>query len=224
LDGAALHITGEGKRSGVWRNATKCAPSNASVAASIDAGEFARTSGSDSTRLERAFNRCSDDLYRFILLRVSNDRHAADDILQQTCFEAAKHRRIPSGDDAIQAWLFGIAKNLIRKHFRRARRDSRQRISIVKAEEHAASSESTSHDAAGDSMDHDEAVPRLLDAIAVLNEADQELILGSYFEGRSHEELARVVGVSVRAIEGRLHRARNALRAVLGPQFGEVES
>lgn len=201
LNGAVLQISGE------FEDRDACRGSM----------ESARAAKSETSQLARAFEQCGDCLYRFILLRVSNDRHVADDILQQTCFEAARHRRIPNENEACQAWLFGIAKNLIRKHFRQARHDSRQRISFVDASERNGSDQT--RDAVGDSIERSEAVPQLLNAIAALNEADQELILCTYFEGRSHEELARVVGVSVRAIEGRLYRARNALRAVLGPNF-----
>lgn len=214
LNGAVLHISGDSEHSDVWRNAAESARSGAS--------EASQTNDGATKRLERAFDQCGDDLYWFILLRVSNDRHAADDILQQTCFEAARHRRIPREDGACQAWLFGIAKNLVRKHFRQARRDFRQRNSIVAASERNGSDQT--RDAVSDSIERSEAVPQLLNAIAALDEADRELILGSYFEGRSHEELARVTGASVRAIEGRLYRARNALRAVLGPQFERGES
>lgn len=208
MNGAVLQISGEGERSGIWK----------------DAADSARIAKTETTRLERAFEHCGDNLYRFILLRVGNDRHAADDLLQQTCFEAARHRRIPGPDEACQAWLFGIAKNLIRKHFRQARRDSKQRLSIASVVERKSTERGQDSNGASDSIEHDEAVPQLLYAIAALDQADQALILGSYFEGRSHEELARVIGVSVRAIEGRLYRARNALRAALGPHFEGCES
>jgi RNA polymerase sigma-70 factor (ECF subfamily) len=215
LDGAILQISGEFEdRASQPAALPNCDATNSGLATK---SAWATTSG--TTRLEKAFERCGNDLYRFILLRVSNDRHVADDILQQTCFEAARHRRIPKEDNDCQAWLFGIAKNLTRKHFRQVLRDSKQRLSFALVDERKSAARSHDLNDARDSTEHNESVPELLNAIAALDEADQELILGSYFEGRSHEELAKMIGVSVRAIEGRLYRARNALRNVLGPQF-----
>lgn len=188
------------------------------------AGAVCRLSAQDGTeaRLRQAFERCGDDLYRFIMLRVQGDRHAADDLLQQTCYEAARNKRTPSGDDAAQAWLFGIAKNLIRKHFRSLRRHGRfqREEAVVRARPILLEVETGEADA----VTHMDSAQNLLTAVAALDETDQQIILGSYFEGRSHEELARAIGLSVRAIEGRLYRARQILRESLSAQLGEVES
>ena len=203
MDGAVLQISAETPRLDAVVGAVECSPLR----------------DSDDVRLRRAFDRCGDDLYRFIVLRVSGDRHAADDLLQQTCYEAARHRRMPGGEDAAQAWLFGIAKNLIRRHFRRLRREARFRVQVA-----APSADSTSSEVNGNELDaagQSDIAPHLLKAIAALSEADQQLILGSYFESRSHEELASAIGISVRAIEGRLYRARNALRAALSATLRE---
>jgi RNA polymerase sigma factor (sigma-70 family) len=202
LDGAALHI---------------------SAASTLDPAAGATESSSaldtQEARLRQAFDGCGDDLYRFIVLRVRGDRHAADDLLQQTCYEAARHRRTPGSDDAAQAWLFGIAKNLVRRHFRRLRREVRFR-----GEKAVACANLSSQDVDGNEPNaaapHDLA-PNLLMAIASLGETEQRLLLGSYYEGRSHAELARAIGVSVRAIEGRLYRARTALRQALKGKPGD---
>lgn len=184
----------------------------------------ARTMASDGAdvRLRRAFECCGDDLYRFIVVRVRGDRHVADDLLQQTCYEAARRRRIPNGDDAAQAWLFGIARNLTRKHFRQLRRNARVRSEEAAARTMQPMLEAT--DRCSGAAGQSDMAAQLLTAIAALNQSDQQLILESYFENRSHEQLARAAGVSVRAIEGRLYRARAALRAALNALSGEHES
>lgn len=202
MDGAALQISGE---------VTPCD----TVAEAVDRSAVF---GGEDARLRRAFDRCGDELFRFIVLRVRGDRHTAEDLLQQSCYEAARKRRIPDGDDAAQAWLFGIAKNLIRKHFRRLRREQLfQKGNAAVAKPSEAKSESIEP---GTHALRDLA-PSILTAIAALTPADQELLFGSYFEGRSHEQLAAAIGISVRAIEGRLYRARAALREVLGNRLGD---
>jgi RNA polymerase sigma-70 factor (ECF subfamily) len=53
---------------------------------------------------------------------------------------------------------------------------------------------------------------QLLLAMTALPSEVQELLIGFYFEGHSQVELAATRGVSERAIEGRLYRARLAFR------------
>lgn len=203
LDGAALRITSQ----------------SSSLDDAPQAVDRSPGDGGADARLRRAFDCCGDHLYRFIVLRVGGDRHAADDLLQQTCYEAARHRRTPASDDAAQAWLFGIAKNLVRKHFRRLRRESNRRVRDTATWSNP--SLSGSDGLAWDASVQRDTFPHLLAAMASLSESDQQLLLGSYFEGRSQEELARNIGVSVRAVEGRLYRARAALRNALRANLGE---
>lgn len=203
MDGAALHITSQTSSLDDTSQAVDRNP--------VDDGADAR--------LRRAFDRCGDDLYRFIVLRIGGDRHAADDLLQQTCYEAARHRRTPGNDDAIQAWLFGIAKNLIRKHFRRLRRESNLRV--LSAATGANPTLPKDDGIAPDASMQSDIAPHLLAAMASLSKSDQQLLLGSYFEGRSQEELAQMIGITVRAVEGRLYRARAALRNALRANLGE---
>lgn len=170
-----------------------------------------REDGGD--RLARVVIRCCDDLFRYVLLRVAGDRHAAEEILQQTCFEAAKRGKHASNDADCQGYVFGIARNLIRRHHRRRRRELRRLVEQRGGSPHSHSDNSEVHFSTGNGS---EDIQRLLDAIAALDEADQALVLGSYFDGRAHEEMAQEFGTTVRAIEGRLYRARQRLRALLG--------
>ena len=48
-----------------------------------------------------------------------------------------------------------------------------------------------------------------------LSSAEQELIVAHYFQEESQANLAARLGISVRAVEGRLYRARRALREKL---------
>jgi RNA polymerase sigma-70 factor (ECF subfamily) len=52
-------------------------------------------------------------------------------------------------------------------------------------------------------------------AIAALPQDMREMLILSTWHGMSHEEIARVQGSSVKAVELRLYRARKQLRAEL---------
>jgi RNA polymerase sigma-70 factor (ECF subfamily) len=166
-------------------------------------------------RLRRVFRHCGDGLYRFILVRVGGDRNVADDLLQQTCHEAARHRRMPDDDTECEAWLHGIARNLIRRHWRQNGRsgnhvtveDARLSQQLVEDME--------SHPLPPDAVARKELGHQLLLAVTALPASDQHLVFAFYFEGRSQAEIASELGVTVKSIETRLYRTRQRLRTIL---------
>ena len=67
----------------------------------------------------------------------------------------------------------------------------------------------------GDALADEDSIARLMYAITALPSAEQRLIFDFYFDGRSHQELARELDISSKAIESRLYRLRGRLRAIL---------
>lgn len=165
--------------------------------------------------MEREFERAYPALYRFVAVRVGNDQHLADDILQQLWLAARQNG--PRGISARDAetWLRSVARKLIATHWRRAAtRPAHVPLPDPQIAADVASclETETLPDAY---LARAEVRDQLLLAITELRAADQELIVGHYFEQRSQETLARERGTTVRAIEGRLYRARNELRQTL---------
>jgi len=167
--------------------------------------------GGKSTPLEEAFDRLSDVLYRYVLVRVGGDSHLADDVMQSTWVQACRFAGdVP--DDALEFWLRRVAANLICSHWRRVGRrpshvplpDAMQGAAIVEAlcapsVEPAAFARGETHE-------------QLLLALTSLPAAEQTLLVEHYFHGKSHAQLAEELDLSPRAVEGRLYRARAALR------------
>ncbi len=160
------------------------------------------------------FESCCEGLYRFILLRVGGDRDAADELLQETCCVAANHARAPKDSESCEAWLRGIARNLIRKHWRDRRRaaggrsngDESRRGLCEPMERGPPPPEAASRE---------EARQKLMLAVTALSSAQQRLIAEFYFEGRSQAEIAVSLGTTEKTIETRLYRARQRLRAMM---------
>ena len=164
--------------------------------------------------LRRVFDKTHESLYRFILFRVGGDRHVADDLLQQTCYEAARHRRVPAENEC-EAWLRGIARNLIRRHWR----GSKRRVGVVSVEDAALASQLAddleTRPLPSDALVREESVTLLLRAVTSLSAAEQDLIFAYYFDGRSQADIARKIGATQKSVESRLFRARARLRAAL---------
>lgn len=187
----------------------------ASQAIGVDTIAFVQPSTDPQDRLRRVFQKTGDALYRFILVRVHGDRHAADELLQQTCHEAARHRRMPKDDTECEAWMRGIARNLIRRHWRRTRkrRELRSLEDVSAARQLAEDMES--RPLPPDALIREESARQMLLAVTLLPAADQQIVLAFYFEGRSQSDIADTLGVSIKSVETKLYRVRHRLRAIL---------
>ncbi len=163
------------------------------------------------------FESCCHGLYRFILLRVGGDRDAADELLQETCCIAVGHARAPRDSDSCEAWLRGIARNLIRKHWR----DRRRRAVLgsngdpARPGFHGPAALQERGPLPPEAAAGAEARDRLVLAVTALSSAQQRLIAEFYFEGRSQADIAASLGTTEKTIETRLYRARQRLRAIL---------
>ena len=142
-------------------------------------------------------------LYRFIR-NYAGDRDEAHDLLQESFVSA--WRALPRFDvnRSFSAWIRRIALNKCRDHSRR------------RAVKHAAMTffafaiESDAAPVADDTQS-DGALQRLENAIAKLPRALKEPLILTALEGLSHKEAAELLGISAKAVELRVYRAKRRL-------------
>jgi RNA polymerase sigma-70 factor (ECF subfamily) len=145
------------------------------------------------------------------LERMTGDRHAADDLLQDAYYRFLRSGATLESEAHRRHYLFRIATNLARDRFRRAR--------VVPP--HASHDENAP--AASSAERVDVAANRRLDlnrAMAKLRSRDRAMLWLAYAQGASHEEIAEVVGIGRNSVKTMLHRARARLAAFLGPKEG----
>ncbi len=164
--------------------------------------------------LAAAHDRLGASLYRFFYVRVSRDEHLAADLLQQLWAAAARNAsRVPEAE--IEFWLRGVARNLLNTHWRRV---GSRPTHVAMEDSHtgaALAERMTRERLPADELERRQTQDRLLQAITRLPQADQDLIFAHYFEGAQQVDLSKRLGMSARAIEGRLYRARQLLRDAL---------
>ena len=167
---------------------------------------------------ERAFawlmRRHKDGLYRFVR-RYTGDPDEAYDLLQETFAAAWTALDRYDAGRSFPAWLRRIALNKCRDWSRRraVRRwltrsdplDSPVSLNLADA---GLSPEASAM--AGQGLD------RLDKAIAALPRGLKEPLILTALEELSHEEAGRVLGLTAKAVELRVYRARRALAAALG--------
>jgi RNA polymerase sigma factor (sigma-70 family) len=133
---------------------------------------------------------------------------AADDLLAEAWLQAFAARRTfdPSRGSA-RGWLFGVARNVLAQHLRRAGR-----------QEAVPGVESTDPWQAVDQrLDAAALAPALRRALAELPVEEREVLLLVSWEQLTPAEAAAAVGIPAGTARSRLHRARGRLRDLLAP-------
>ncbi|MCG3125266.1 MAG: hypothetical protein CHACPFDD_00083 [Phycisphaerae bacterium] len=189
--------------------------SSAAAGVPFDAGDAPAIDDASTapSAMQLVFEACGAALHRYFAVRTG-DMHLADDLMQQLWLAAR------GGGGAIPAtrlefWLRAVAKNLLRSHWR-ARRRRPEHVPMPDPELAVElAGRLVAHELPADELARREVRDQLLLALTELPAAEQELLIGCYFEQRSHAELAGRLGISERAVEGRLYRARQALREQL---------
>lgn len=170
----------------------------------------------DTWRFGKIFDRHFADIDRYLARRVG--RETADDLAAEVFVIAFRGRaRYDPSAAEVRAWLFGIAANLARRHWRSERRQLRAYAR-------------TGIDPLG-GLDTDEldgridarsAGPKLARALAALNHSDREILLLFAWAELSYDEIADALGIPVGTVRSRLSRARARVRELLSPT-GQVE-
>ena len=151
--------------------------------------------------------RYSDPLYRHAL-GMTGSPDVAEDILQQSFIKAYNHLGEVRG--RFDAWLFRIVANGCKDWLKNIRRTH------VSYEEDDQPSPYATPD---EDLDRSELRTDLDAALAKLNASLREAFVMKHVEGRSYEEMADLLGTTVGALKMRVHRAREALQALLEEKY-----
>jgi len=145
-------------------------------------------------------------LYGYVSRNCGGDRTLAEDITQETWLRAVRDWRRRGLPDQPIAWLTTVARNLLVSYYRRKRPlplqpgQADEAIAALDAERAAGSSARTAV---------------VCHALARLPSAEAQLLEAFHFDALRMSQIAETLGLSERAVEGRLRRARQKLRREL---------
>lgn len=160
--------------------------------------------------------RHQETLYRFVR-RYVGDSHEAHDLVQETFVSAWEAMGRFDRARPADAWLRRIALNKCRDWSRRrAIRQFFYRARNIDALEVA--SPATTRNEADALADREDLLSHLDAAIAALPAALKEPLILTALEGHTHRQAAAVLGITAKAVETRIHRARQMLAQALGQQ------
>jgi RNA polymerase sigma-70 factor (ECF subfamily) len=151
-------------------------------------------------------------LQSFLHRHLQNEADALD-LAQETFVRLYRHRDRYRPGARFTTWMFQIALNLARDH---ARKHRRRRTDSLEAAPPAAIAGLAAPGSAPDvSARRAEEIAAVRAAIAALPEELREVLILFEYEDKSHAEIAEIIDTSPKAVETRLYRARDKLRASL---------
>jgi len=143
--------------------------------------------------------------FRYLTVLCHGDEELARDLVQVTLVKVARSIRLFDGETAFWNWLAAIARNsfvdLLRKARGRPHLEPALELSSI-----------PSHD----QNEEDAVLANALDyALGQLTSEERGLVESFYFESDSYRGLAAQQDTSVKAVESRLARVRQKLRATI---------
>lgn len=141
-------------------------------------------------------------LYGYMAKRTGGNRELTEDIVQESYLRALDNWKRKTLPDSPVAWLKRVARNILIDYLRQKRWDDKKDME--------------SHPIAGDQTSEDQFKSlEIFMAISSLGRKKAKILEAFYYDGKSVKEIADIMAISERAVEGQLRRARQSLKSLL---------
>lgn len=167
----------------------------------------------DARAGEQLFDRYFKALTRFFRNKIGE---GIDDLIQQTVLGLLESKGAFRGEGSFRSFVFGVAYNVLRNHFRRARRDAGQLdVGVTSIAQLGTGPVEVL------AKRHEERL--LLQALRSIPIEHQVLLELYFWEPLTAPEIAEVLGVPVGTVRTRIRRAKVLLEAEIGSLTADPE-
>jgi RNA polymerase sigma-70 factor (ECF subfamily) len=178
-----------------------------------DRADMGRLTAGQDTALNDLMERHATPLFHFLCRMVGNEDDA-NDLAQETFVRVFKSCKSYRAEQRFSTWLFTIAANLARNHFRWRSRHPALSLEVENP---------VTEQSLGSSIPANTATPKeaalageraqaVRDAVKDLPEEMRQAIVLCELEERGVAEAATILATTPKAVESRLYRARQILR------------
>ncbi len=164
-----------------------------------------RYANGEDGAFEALFHRHAPRVFAY-LARLLGDREVAADLTQETFLRLLRTARESPGPANLPGFLYTVATNLARDHFRRLRARSQ---ALLAGESPLTSPQPAAPDPRRDRL--------IQEAVAALPAEQRAVLLLRCHQGLTFAEIAQVTGASLSAVKARMRYAVARLRRSLGP-------
>lgn len=167
----------------------------------------------DAQALRELFRRHAPTLLRVMRHQLAR-QHEAEDLVQQTFLQLHRARFDFKPGHRLKPWLFTIAMNLKREHFRRIKRRPEAPLDLEGRPEASGSPRGQEQAEARDAVHY---------ALSQLPADQREVITLHWLGGMPLPEISVLVGASLSAVKVRAHRGYAAMRRILSSEPGNPQ-
>jgi RNA polymerase sigma-70 factor (ECF subfamily) len=152
---------------------------------------------------------------RKFILALVKDEWVADDIIQETFLKVQQNIDSLRDPSRLSSWIFRIAHNLCQDHFRRSKKSRREER--IGQEETEDLNEALIQKELGiqKELERRQMGECVQNQINLLPESLRTVLVLFGIMEFSHQESADILGITVKNVKVRLHRARKRLKAIL---------
>lgn len=138
-------------------------------------------------------------LKRYVNFKINN-RHDAEDIVQEVCFTATMKFDSLKNPSAFKSWLIGIASHKCNDYYRRKAKD--MNISLDSLSDYALST--GRFGVTEQSIVHD--------TLDVLGDKEKQILYLYFFKNLSQEDISKRLAIPIGTVKSRLHHAKEKFK------------
>lgn len=160
----------------------------------------------DTDKLGMLFERYKKPLFGFFY-GMNRDAAVSQDLVQNVFYRTLKYRYLFREDGEFKTWMFHIARNVSRDHFRKQNGPRQDDLELWK--ERLATGENRESE-----WQRDEEMQLLSMAMERLPEEKREILLLSKYHDRKYREIGEIIGCTEGAVKVKVFRAMQHLKEV----------
>ncbi|MCX6559265.1 MAG: sigma-70 family RNA polymerase sigma factor [Candidatus Aminicenantes bacterium] len=187
-------------------------------------GLLRRTAAKDLEAFKILVNRFQSQVLGLCSRLLSHPQNA-EDVAQDVFFQLFKSAGTFRGDCRVSTWLYRIAVNRCRNFNRDNKKTGPLGAfsrGLKDGDVNGPGFLAPVADDPASAWSAGEARGLIRKAIASLPEKQKTMLILHKFDGRSYQEIADIMGVSLASVESCLHRAKRNLQKKLAPMFPEL--
>lgn len=166
----------------------------------------------NTTAFHRLVDRFQPEIYRMIYYRTRSQMDA-EDLTQDVFLRAYKHIKRVESPNVFRSWLYRIAVNRVRDHYRRQRIKSLVGMVSVDEETFQETEEMAITPQAEDNLTRHDFWKQVQQMMEQLSKMEREVFLLRFFDQLSIKEMAATLKKNENTIKTHLYRALNKVKA-----------
>jgi RNA polymerase sigma-70 factor (ECF subfamily) len=162
-------------------------------------------------RFKDLYRQFSNPLFKFIAKRLRKDQTAVEEVFEETVVAGWKGYKTFRHKSSYFTWLCRIALNKIADYYHdQVHKNSRIIVPLIDS----LTDIDTKHLSPEESLALKELRASVNDCLNLLPYEKRRLLWFRYWKDYSYDQIAKILGLSERAVEGRIYRAKEAFSSI----------